>query len=75
MMSRIQNKAMGWQDEQLSSQPNQVDSIAEVTRRCMREELAPVVVRSVEGCLQAQVEASYEGMMEEYQNRQRQNDK
>jgi len=44
MMSRLQAKVLGWQDEHISSQKRPIDSIAESTRSCMREELAPVVV-------------------------------
>lgn len=56
MMSRLQAKVLGWQDDHISKQTRPIDSIAESTRACMRDELAPVISQSVEGCLHAHVQ-------------------
>jgi len=71
MRARLQAKVGAQHDEQLHRRKRHVDTVTESTRRCMQGELAPVVCRTLEGCLQGHLQAQYGQLAGEYASRQR----
>jgi len=70
MKLRLESKILAWQDDHASRQKRQIDTLAEHTRSCIKEELGPVLVQSLERCLQDHVQAQYEGVCRDYAARQ-----
>lgn len=72
MEDRLKAKILQMQEKKNQGQEKQHDMIEQQVRTCIREELAPVLVETIEGSLYSQVQGSYEQMAQEYVQRQKQ---